>query len=398
MTDALLSPIDYPKATRRLRLGFVGGGRGGQVGAWHAAGARLSNRWDIVAGALSSDPANAQASGADWFLEPGRTYADYADMARREGARADGIDAVAICTPNHTHHDIASAFLDAGIDVICDKPLTTTIEDAQALVALQGKTGLVVGVTYAFAFHAMVRQARHMVLSGQIGTLRQVHVEYMQEWSCLAPQAPPMTTPWRQDTRKVGRASAVSDIGTHAFHLATYVTGQPITELKASLHVCGPPRSLEDTAFMNIRLANGAPGTIVLTQAAPGNYCALRIRVFGDKGGIEWDQERPEYLKVSFLNQPDQMIVRGKQGAMLPSVERMSHLPSGHGEALSNAWANLYTEFAVAIAARRSGETLPDGLVEFPTALDGARGVKFIHAAVDSHESGGAWMPCWLEA
>ena len=398
MTDALLSPMDYPKATRRLRLGFIGGGRGGQVGAWHAAGARLSNRWDIVAGALSSDPANARASGADWFLDPGRTYADYVDMARREAARADGIDAVAICTPNHTHHDIASVFLGAGIDVICDKPLTTTIEDAKALVALQRKSGLVVGVTYAFAFHAMVRQARHMVLSGQIGTIRQVHVEYMQEWSCLESQAPSMTIPWRQDTRKVGRASAVSDIGTHAFHLATYVTGQPIMELKASLHVCGPPRSLEDTAFMNIRLANGAPGTIVLTQAAPGNYCALRIRVFGDKGGIEWDQERPEYLRVSFLNQPDHVIVRGKQGAMLPSVERMSHLPSGHGEALSNAWANLYTEFAVAIAARRAGETLPDGLVEFPTALDGARGVKFVHAAVDSHESGGVWTPCWLEA
>ena len=398
MKDLLLPPMDYPKVTRRLRLGFVGGGRGGQVGAWHAAGARLSNRWDIVAGSLSSDPANAQASGADWFLDPNRTYTDYADMARREAARADGIDAVAICTPNHTHYDIASAFLKAGIDVICDKPLTTTIEDAQALLALQGKTGLVVGVTYAFAFHAMVRQARHMVLSGQIGTVRQVHVEYMQEWSCLELPAPSKSAAWRQDTRKVGRASAVSDIGTHAFHLATYVTGQPITELKASLHVCGPQRALEDTAFMNIRLANGAPGTILVTQVAPGNYCALRIRVFGDKGGIEWDQERPEHLRVSFLNEPDQMIVRGKRGAMLPSVERMSHLPSGHGEALSNAWANLYTEFAVAIAARRGGDTLPDGLVEFPTALDGARGVKFIHAVVDSHDSGGAWTSCWFEA
>jgi predicted dehydrogenase len=265
-------------------------------------------------------------------------------------------------------------------------------------VALQRRTGLVLGVTYAFAFHAMVRQARHMILSGQIGAVRQVHVEYMQEWSCLEPQAPSKTAAWRRDAQKVGRASAVSDIGTHAFHLATYVIGQPITELQASLHVCGPQRELEDTAFMNIRLANGAPGTILVTQVAPGNYCALRIRVFGDKGGIEWDQEKPEHLRVSFLNQPDQVIVRGKRGAMLPSVERMSHLPSGHGEALSNAWANLYTELAVAIAARRSGERLPDGLVEFPTVLDGARGVKFIHSAVDSHERAGAWMPCWLEA
>src|ERR1700724_201409 len=226
MTDAMLLSMDYPKATRRLRLRFGGGGRGVPARA-----ARLSNRWDIVAGALSSDPANAQASGVDWFLDPSRTYTDYADMARREAARADGIDAVAICTPNHTHYDITSAFLKAGIDVICDKPLTTTIEDAQALVALQGETGLVVGVTYAFAFHAMVRQARHMVLSGQVGTVRQVHVEYMQEGSCLEPQAPSKTAAWRQDTRKVGRASAVSDMMDHAFLLSTYVTGQVITEL-----------------------------------------------------------------------------------------------------------------------------------------------------------------------
>ena len=398
MTDQPSISLAYPKPTRRLRLGFVGGGRGGQVGAWHSAGARLSDHWDIVAGALSSDPANARASAADWFLDPERSYTDYAQMAKLEAERADGIDAVAICTPNHTHHDIVAAFLKAGIDVICDKPLTTTIEDAQALIALQAQTGLVVGVTYAFAFHAMVRQARNMILSGRIGTVRQVHVEYMQEWSCLEPEPASKSSAWRQDASKVGRASAVSDIGTHAFHLAHYVTAQPITELSASFHVCGPARELEDTAFMHIRLANGAPGTLMVSQVAPGNYCALRIRVYGDLGGIEWDQEKPEYLRLSLLGQADQVIVRGKKGAMLPSVERMSHLPSGHGEALSNAWANIYTEFAVAIAARREARVLPEGLVDFPTVVDGARGVKFIHAAADSNENGGAWTPCWLTA
>jgi predicted dehydrogenase len=317
-------------------------------------------------------------------------------MAAREAQRPDGIDAVSVCTPNFNHHDIVRTFLNAGIDVICDKPLTVSVEDALDLVRLQRKTGLVVGVTYAFAFHAMVRQAKHMIAAGAIGRIRQVHVEYVQEWSALE-KISLAKSAWRQDNTKIGRASCVSDIGTHAFHLACYVTGEAITDLRAEFHVCGPDRKLEDTAFLNIRLGNGAPGTLMVTQVAPGNFCALRIRVFGEKGGIVWDQEKPEYLHVSCLNEPDQVIVRGKKGAMWPSVEKMSHLPSGHGEALSNAWANLYTEFAVAIEARREGRKLPEGLLEFPTALDGARGVKFVHAAADSHEAGGAWTRCWFE-
>ncbi|MDT3378440.1 Gfo/Idh/MocA family oxidoreductase [Labrys neptuniae] len=386
----------YPRADRRLRLGFVGGGRGGQVGAWHAAGARLSNRWDIVAGALSADPATARASGRDWFLADDRIYDDYRTMAQHEAARPDGIDAVSICTPNHTHYDIARAFLEAGVNVICDKPLTTSLDEAKALMTLERDTGLVFGVTYAFAFHAMVRQARHMILAGRIGRVRQVHVEYFQEWSCLEEKPAGGELPWRQDPARVGRASAISDIGTHAFHLASYVTAEPIVELRADLHVCGPARGLEDTAFINIRLAGGAPGTLLVTQVAPGNYCALRLRVYGERGGIEWDQEKPEYLRVSSLGQPDEVIVRGKEGAMLPGVGKMSTLPSGHGEALSNAWANLYTEFAVAIEARAAKRSLPAGMLEFPTVQDGARGVGFIHAAVESHEKGGVWTPCWL--
>jgi len=386
----------YPGPARRLRLGFVGGGRGGQVGAWHAAGARLSNRWDIVAGALSADPARARASGRDWFLAQDRIYDDYRTMAEREAARPDPIDAVAVCTPNHTHSAIAEAFLKAGINVICDKPLTTSLKDAEALLALQEETKLVFGVTYAFAFHAMVRQARHMILGGRIGRIRQVHVEYFQEWSCLEERSASGEIPWRQDPARVGKASAISDIGTHAFHLASYVTGDAIVELKADLHVCGPERGLEDTAFINVRFAGGAPGTLLVTQVAPGNYCALRLRVYGDQGGIEWDQEKPEYLRVSYLGRPDEVIVRGKQGAMLPAAARMSTLPSGHGEALSNAWANLYTEFAVAIEAKAAGRSLPEGMLEFPTVRDGARGVRFIEAAVESHEKGGAWTPCWL--
>ena len=387
----------YPKAKRRLRLGFVGGGRGALVGEWHAAGARLSNRWQIVAGALSSDAETARLSGEDWMLAPDRVYSDYREMARREAARPDGIDAAVICTPNFMHRANAEVFLEAGIDVICDKPMTTSVDDAVALVRLQRQTGLVLAMTYPYPYHAMARQARHLIAAGDIGKVRQVHVEYVQEWA-TAPDDPTFKGAlWRRDPRKIGRASATGDIGTHAFHLVHYFTGQPITDLRAEFHVCGAPKAMEDTAFMTIRLASGAPGTLWVTQAAPGNYCALRIRVFGERGGVEWDQEKPEYLRVNYLNQPEQVIVRGNASGVVPAAERLVHLPRGHGEALSDAWGNLYTELAIAIAARRDGETVPEGLLELATAVDGARGVKFIEAAADSHEAGSVWTSCRLD-
>jgi predicted dehydrogenase len=387
----------YPKAKRKLRLGIVGGGRGSLVGEWHAAGARLSNRWVIVAGALSSNPETARLSGEDWQLAPERIYTDYHEMAEKEANRPDGIEAVIVCTPNFNHFDIASTFMKAGIDIICDKPMTTKVDDALELVKMQRESGLVVGMTYPYTFHAMVRQAGHMVRAGKIGPVRQVHVEYVQDWA-TAPVDPTFKGAlWRRDPEKMGRASATGDIGTHAFHLANYVTGLPITDVRAEFHVCGAPKNMEDTAFMNIRLANNVPGTLWVTQAAPGNYSSLRIRVFGEKGGIEWEQEKPEYLRVNYLNEPEQVIVRGHGSGVYPAVERLIHLPRGHGEALSDAWGNLYTELAIAVEARREGRRLPEGLIEISTAADGARGVKFIEAAADSHEAGGQWTKCWID-
>lgn len=391
----------YPAPLRRLRLGFVGGGPGGQVGAWHSLGARISDRWEIVAGALSSDPERARLSGRGWMLAPDRTYSDYRVMAKSETARKDGIDAVAVCTPNFLHRDVVEAFLHAGVDVICDKPMTTTINDAIELVQLQRQTGLVLAITYPYSYHAMIRQAREMIHAGKIGKVTQAHVEYFQEWE-TAPITPDKASfkraQWRRDREKVGRASTTADIGTHAFHLLHYVTGEPIVELRADFHVCGAPKPMEDTALMTLRLANGAPATLMITQAAPGNYCGLRIRVFGEKGGIEWDQEKPEYLHVNYLNEPEQTIVRGAGSGVVSAAARLTRLPRGHGEALSDAWGNLYTELAVAIAARREGMELPDGLLTLATAIDGARGVKFVEAAADSHEAGGVWTKCWLEA
>lgn len=395
-TGPASEPLAYPRPKRRLRLGFVGGGRGGLVGHWHATGARLSGRWDIVAGALSSDPETARLSGEDWLLAPDRAYADFREMARAEAARPDGIDAVAICTPNAHHFANAEAFLKAGIDVICDKPMTVTMAEARALADLQRETGLILAVTYPYPYHAMARQARHMVISGAIGRVRQVHVEYLQEWTA-GPTDAIKGARWRGDPTQAGASWATGDIGTHALHMVNSVTGRPVTRIRAEFHVCGSPKPLEDTAFVTFRLADGTPGTLWVSQAAPGNHCGLRLRVFGDEGGLEWDQEHPEHLRHTPLGEPTRILYRGHGAGMLPAAERLVHLPRGHGEALSDAWGNLYTEIAVAVEARRDGVTLPEGLLELPGVLDGARGVKFIEAAVASDAAGGEWRECGVE-
>jgi len=385
-----------PAPTRRLRLGIVGGGQGSFIGKIHARGARVSNRWDVVAGALSSRPDVAFRSGREWLLSEDRIYADYRDMAAREAERDDGIDAVAITTPNNTHYAIACAFLDRGIDVISDKPLTTTLEDALDLVRRQKETGLVFGVTYAYAAHSMVRQARAMIRQGLLGAIRQVHVEYFQEWALVPPDQGGAGAAWRVRPELVGRAFTTGDIGTHCHHLGTFVTGLEMDAVRAEFHTLGPDKPLEDTAFMHVRYEGGVPGTIMISQVAAGTHCGFQIRVFGDKASLEWNQETPEILHFKPFNAPAQTLSRGEGAGIEPSAARFVHMPRGHPEALSDAWGNLYEEFAIAIEARRNGITLPEGLLEFPDAWEGALGVKFIEAAVDSSQSGGEWKTCLI--
>ncbi len=382
----------YPAATRRLRLGIVGGGGSALVGQWHWTGVRLSNRWDLVAGALSSDPDRAQVYGRDWFLPPDRIYSDYHDMARAEAARLDGIDAVSICTPNWMHYPMAMAFMDAGINVICDKPLTLTNQDAEALQHKAKVSGVFFGVTHPYVFHPMVRQVRDMIANGAIGNVRQVLVEYAQDWGTEPDDPDNKTIAWRRDPAKVGRTSATGDIGTHALQLVEFATGQRAVKLRADFHICGAEKAMEDTAFIGLRMENGAPGMMWVTQAAPGNYCGLRLRVYGEQGGLQWDQEFPEHLKYTPLNAPEQTIVRGHGAGVLAGAERMITLPRGHGESLSDAWGNLYREFAIAIAAQQDGTELPDDLLAVPSIETGVRGVHFVNAAADSHEAGGVWV------
>ena len=386
----------FPPASRRLRLGIVGGGRGSFIGPVHLNGARLSNRWELAAAAPSSRPEVARASGRDWFLPEDRVYDDFRAMAAAEGARPDGIDAVAIVTPNATHHGIARAFMERGIDVISDKPVTSTLPDALDLVALQRETGLVFGVTYAFAGHAMVRQARQMVAEGALGRLRQIHVEYFQEWAMRPAAEGSKGAAWRLDEAQVGAAFTTGDIGTHAHHLACFVSGLEMTALRAEFHVSGAPKPLEDTAFMLVRYAGDVPGTLMVSQAAAGTACGLRLRIFGDHAGLEWDQENPEVLRFAPFDAPARTISRGYGAGMGAEASRFVRMPRGHPEALTDAWANVYTEFAVAIEARRSGTVLPGGLLRHPDVVDGARGVRFVEAAAASAKAGGAWVDCSL--
>ena len=387
---------DFPTPSRRLRLGFVGGGQGALIGQVHANGARLSNRWDIVAGALSSNSERAKASGKAWLLDDDRVYSDYREMARAEAAREDGIEAVSIVTPNHLHAPIAKAFMDVGIDVISDKPLTTTLEEALSLAKAQDDSGVVFGVTYAYSAHVMVRQAQAMVRCGDLGDIRQIHVEYFQDWAMdITDQGD--DAPWRLNVAQNGPSFTVGDIGTHAEHLARFVSGLRIEAVRADFHVTGQPKALEDTAFMQLRFEGGVPGTLMVSQTMAGSQCGLRLRVCGTKASLEWHQEQPEFLHLRAIGAPEQIISRGHGAGMSPATERLLRMPRGHPEALTDAWANLYLEFAVAIQARREGRELPTDFLAYPTIADGVDGMRFVEAAIKSNLMD-AWVSCMEDA
>jgi predicted dehydrogenase len=387
---------DFPTPSRRLRLGFVGGGQGALIGQVHANGARLSNRWDIVAGALSSNSERAKASGKAWLLADDRVYSDYREMARAEAAREDGIEAVSIVTPNHLHAPIAKAFMDVGIDVISDKPLTTTLEEALSLAKAQDDSGVVFGVTYAYSAHVMVRQAQAMVRCGDLGDIRQIHVEYFQDWAMdITDQGD--DAPWRLNVAQNGPSFTVGDIGTHAEHLARFVSGLRIEAVRADFHVTGQPKALEDTAFMQLRFEGGVPGTLMVSQTMAGSQCGLRLRVCGTKASLEWHQEQPEFLHLRAIGAPEQIISRGHGAGMSPATERLLRMPRGHPEALTDAWANLYLEFAVAIQARREGRELPTDFLAYPTIADGVDGMRFVEAAIKSNLTD-AWVSCMEDA
>jgi len=374
----------------RIRLGMVGGGQGAFIGAVHRLAARMDDQYDFVAGALSSDPERAKASGAELGLDPKRTYTDFATMARRERRLKDGIEAVSIVTPNNMHFPIAKAFVKAGINVICDKPLVNSSREARELQRLVEKTGVVFAVTYNYSGYPMVRQAREMVAAGDLGDIRVVQVEYVQDWlTTKLEETGQKQAGWRTDPAQSGAGGAIGDIGTHAYQLASFVSGLTATELCADLDSFVDGRRLDDNAQVMMRYEGGAKGMLWATQVAPGNENGLKLRVYGAKGGLEWRQEDPNYLWHTPFGEPTRLITRGGSGAS-PVAGRVTRVPPGHPEGYLEGFANIYTEVAHAIRARRDGRPAdPD--VTFPTIGDGAAGVAFIEAAVKSSARGGRW-------
>jgi predicted dehydrogenase len=353
-------------ATSRIRLGMVGGGEGAFIGAVHRMAARLDGHYDFVAGALSSTPEKALRSGAALGLGPKRIYADFRDMARREARRKDGIEAVSIVTPNHMHAPIAAAFLRAGIHVICDKPLTTTLAEARRLKALADKSGLVFAVTHNYTGYPMVRHARAMVRAGELGEIRLVQVEYPQDWlTTKLEDSGHKQAAWRTDPKQSGAGGCIGDIGTHAYNLADYVAGIPVMELCADLTTFVPGRLLDDNAQILLRYANGARGMLWASQVAPGNENALKLRVYGAQGGVEWRQEQPNHLLWSPLGEATRIVSRGT-GAANAAAARVTRIPAGHPEGYLEGFATIYSEVAEAIRAHREGRKRP-AEVEFPT-------------------------------
>jgi predicted dehydrogenase len=372
----------------RLKLGMVGGGQGAFIGGVHRIAARLDGQWDLVAGALSSDPGRAAVSALDLGIAPERSYTHYADMAGAEAARPDGIDAVAIVTPNHLHAPVATAFLNAGIPVICDKPMTATLDEADALADLVAQTGLPFILTQTYTGYPMVREARALVAQGAIGRIRHVQVEYLQDW-LVEPieDAGHKQAGWRTDPALSGAGGCIADIGTHAFNLACFVSGLSPSEVLADLTAFGPGRRVDDNAAVMLRFDQGARGMIWASQVVPGMKNALRFRIAGEGGGLGWDQEHPEELAFTPIGKPTRILRRGGEG-----TTSRTRTPAGHPEGYLEAFATLYADAARVVRAYH-GAGVGESHGILPGAVDGLHGMRFVAACVRSSKNGGRWMP-----
>ena len=376
----------------RIRLGMVGGGQGAFIGEVHRFAARLDDRFEFCAGALSADPERARESARELGIAADRTYVSFEEMARVESQREDGVQAVAIVTPNHLHFEPAKAMLAAGIHVICDKPLTNDYAQAQELAEIVSKSKAHFAVTYNYSGYPLVREARHLVASGALGAIRLVQVEYPQDWLATNIEASGQKqAAWRTDPALAGEGGSIGDIGTHAFHLAGFVCGMQPTSLLADLTAFVPGRVLDDNAHILLRYASGARGMLWASQVAAGQENALRLRVYGETGSLEWFQESPNQLFHRPLGEPMRTLTRGGSGL---SASVATRIPAGHPEGFIEGFATLYSDFADLIAAsdaiRDCNEDDPSRLL--PTVADGVKGVRFVAAAVESMANGSSWV------
>ena len=366
-----------------IAWGMVGGGEGAFIGESHRMAARLDGAFALVAGVMSTDPERALRSAAACGIAPERSYRDYREMARSEAARSDGIRAVTIVTPNVSHAAIAREFLEAGIDVICDKPLATTRADAQALTALAAARGRLLGVTFNYTGYPLMREARAMVEAGALGRIRIVQVEFVLGWLSTAMEAQgSKQAAWRTDPAQSGPSFVVMDIGTHAAHLAGFVTGLALSEVAADLTTFVEGRKLEDHADVLLRYDGGARGHLWVSMVAAGEAAGFRLRVYGEKGHIAWDQSNPDRMTFAPLNGPAQTLLRGQTASA--AARGASRLVPGLPEGYLEAFANLYRDYAERIRTGQGGELCPQG-------RDGIETLAFVEAVLQSSDQNGSW-------
>jgi predicted dehydrogenase len=378
---------------RKLRMGMVGGGKDAFIGSIHRLAANMDGLIEVVAGALSIKPEVAKESGKMLFLEDARTYLTYEEMIEKESKLpADKrIDFVTIVTPNFAHFAPAMLALEHGFHVVIEKPMTFTLDEAKQLKKKVEETGLLLCLTHTYSGYPMVRQARAMVRDGVFGKIRKVYVEYPQGWlSKMSEREGNAQAAWRTDPKRSGKAGAMGDIGTHAAHLAEFITGLKITHMCADLNIMVPGRALDDDGNVLLKFDNGAAGVLMASQVAAGEENALKIRIYGEHGGCEWAQMEPNTLLVKWLDKPTQILRAGTNGFVGEDAKFNSRTPGGHPEGYLEAFANLYRNFALALSARMDGTESP-AVIDFPSVEDGIRGMAFIDNVVKSGQSTEKW-------
>ena len=382
---------------RKLRMGMVGGGKGAFIGDVHRKASRLDGQIELVAGAFDIVPEKSKAMGDELFLPARRVYGTYQEMIAGELAlpAAERIDFVTIVTPNKSHFPIAKAFLEAGFHVYCEKPMTMDVAEAKTLQEIVKKSGKVFGLNHNYTGYPMVKLARDMVRTGEIGAIRKIVVQYPQGWLARAEEkAGSMQASWRTDPKQSGAAGSMGDIGTHAENLAEYITGQRVSEICADLTAFVPGRMLDDDGNCLLRFEKGAKGLLHVSQVSIGEENGLAIWIYGENGGLEWHQEHPNYLHVKRINAPVEVWRRGNPyvAAKSPAAAKATRLPSGHPEAFFEALANLYSGFVDAVRASDAGTKVADDALDFPTVADGVRGMQFIETVVASSKAGAVWV------
>jgi predicted dehydrogenase len=381
--------------TRKLRMGMVGGGQGAFIGGVHRIAAALDGQIELTAGVFSRDFKNTQATGQSLYLDPARLCRTAAEMAEAEARRpaADRIDFVSIVTPNGAHFAPAKAFLEAGFHVVCDKPLAFTLDQAEELARIVEKTGRVFALTHNYTGYPLVRHARHLFRSGQMGSVRKVIVEYLQDWLMepLEKQGSKQAA-WRTNPAESGIGGAIGDIGTHAFNLVEYVTGDQISSVSADLSTFLPDRTLDEDVNALLRLQSGGKGVLTVSQVATGEENGLRLRVYASKGAIAWSQENPNYMDVYRHGQPREVLSRGRSEYLASPAMAATRIPWGHPEGYLEAFANIYAGAIDAIRRHLDGHPMPPSDYDFPTVHDGVRGMRFIYTSVESAKKGGAWV------